>query len=82
MNKLATFDTEKLVTDLDTRRFALRYTWKDVAEEAGVSASTLTRMIQGKDPDIHGLASLMVWLDEPYDAYLSIESPLDKTEAS
>jgi transcriptional regulator with XRE-family HTH domain len=70
MNKLATFDTEKLITDLNARRFQLRYSWRDIAAETGVSASTLTRMTQGRDPDIHGLASLLTWLGEPYVSYI------------
>jgi hypothetical protein len=36
-------------------------TWKDVAEEAGVAASTLTRMGQGAKPDVNGLAALLKW---------------------
>lgn len=36
-------------------------TWKQVAEESGVSASTLTRMAQGKRPDVDGLAALLAW---------------------
>jgi transcriptional regulator with XRE-family HTH domain len=36
-------------------------TWKDVAAEAKVSASTLTRMAQGKRPDVDGLAALLAW---------------------
>ena len=35
-------------------------TWKDVAAES-VSASTLTRMAQGKRPDVDGLAALLRW---------------------
>jgi transcriptional regulator with XRE-family HTH domain len=36
-------------------------TWKKVAEQAGVSASTLTRMAQGKRPDVDSLAALVAW---------------------
>ena len=31
MSKSATFNTEKLITDLNARRFEKRYTWKDPA---------------------------------------------------
>ena len=37
--------------------------WKEVAEETGVSASTLTRMAQGKRPDAASLAALSAWAD-------------------
>jgi transcriptional regulator with XRE-family HTH domain len=36
-------------------------TWKDVAGEAGVNASTLTRIGQGANPDVDGLAALLRW---------------------
>lgn len=42
-------------------RQAKRLTWKQVASESGVSASTLTRMAQGKRPDVDGLAALAAW---------------------
>ncbi len=35
--------------------------WKQVSEETGVSASTLTRMSQGKGPDAASLAALSAW---------------------
>ena len=36
-------------------------TWKQVAAETGVSASTLTRMAQGRKPDASSLAVLSAW---------------------
>jgi transcriptional regulator with XRE-family HTH domain len=36
-------------------------TWKQVAAETGVSASTLTRMAQGRSPDAGSLAALSAW---------------------
>lgn len=55
------FDTPAFYAALDSQRIAKRLTWKDVAAEAGVSASTLTRMSQGRRPDIDGLACLLAW---------------------
>jgi transcriptional regulator with XRE-family HTH domain len=55
------FDAEGFHAALDSQRKALDMTWKDVADEAGVSASTLTRMAQGKRPDVDGLAALLSW---------------------
>ena len=37
--------------------------WKEVANETGVSASTLTRMARGKRPDAASLAALSAWAD-------------------
>jgi transcriptional regulator with XRE-family HTH domain len=55
------FDTEAFRAALDSQRTAMNLTWKDVAAESGVSASTLTRMSQGKRPDVDGLAALLKW---------------------
>lgn len=36
-------------------------TWKEVAVETGVGASTLARMAKGKRPDADSLAALSAW---------------------
>src|SRR5258708_37579202 len=36
-------------------------TWKQVSQETGVSATTLTRMAQGRRPDAGSLAALSAW---------------------
>lgn len=36
-------------------------TWKQVSQETGVSATTLTRMAQGRRPDAASLAALSAW---------------------
>ena len=51
-------------------------TWKQVAAETGVSASTLARMAQSRRPDAASLAALSAWaginpsdfVDAPYKA--------------
>ena len=55
------FDAEAFYAALDAERRSRRYTWKQVAEEAKVSASTLTRMAQGRRPDVDSLAALVTW---------------------
>lgn len=55
------FDAAAFYAALDSQRKAKRLTWKQVAEQTGISASTLTRMGQGKRPDIDGLAALLAW---------------------
>lgn len=46
---------------LDATRQVKEMTWKDVANHSGVSASSLTRMAQGKRPDVDTLAALASW---------------------
>src|SRR2546422_2227611 len=55
------FDTEGFFAALDSLRQTKGQSWKDVAADSGVSASTLTRMSQGKRPDVDGLAALLKW---------------------
>lgn len=55
------FDHEAFFSALDAHRAAQKKTWRDVATETGVSASTLTRMSQGKRPDVGGFAALLHW---------------------
>ena len=55
------YDAQAFYAALDTQRTAQRKSWKQVANEAGVSASTLTRMGQGKRPDLDTLGMLAAW---------------------
>jgi transcriptional regulator with XRE-family HTH domain len=61
VTKAGWFDAEGFYAALDAQRQARKLTWKHVAGESGVSASTLTRMAQGKRPDVDGLAALAAW---------------------
>ncbi len=61
MARTARFDGGAFFAALDTERQARQCTWKQVAEECGISASTLTRMAQGRHPDVNGLAALATW---------------------
>ncbi len=70
MIKKGWFDAEAFYEALDAVRQARRRNWKQVAAESGVSASTLTRMAQGKRPDVDGLAALCAWSGLDADNYV------------
>lgn len=55
------FDAEGFYAALDAHRRDKNIPWKKVAAKSGVSASTLTRMGQGKRPDVDSLAALASW---------------------
>lgn len=55
------FDSQGFYDALDATRRSRNLNWKQVAAESGVSASTLTRMAQGRRPDVDGLAALASW---------------------
>ena len=68
------FNGDAFYRALETTVTARSTTWKQVAAETGVSASTLTRMAQGRRPDAASLAALSAWaglnpsdfVDAPY----------------
>ncbi|ADJ43941.1 XRE family transcriptional regulator [Amycolatopsis mediterranei S699] len=73
MVKKGWFDAEAFYAALDSVRQARKLNWKQVAGESGVSASTLTRMAQGKRPDVDGLAALVAWSGLDADDYVRSE---------
>ena len=71
MNERASrFDVTALHAAMDAQRRSRRLTWKDVATESGVSASTLTRLSQGRQPDVNSLAALTGWLGMSADNFM------------
>lgn len=64
------FDADAFFEALDKTRNNKKITWRKVAEEAGVSASTLTRMAQGKRPDVDTLAALAAWSQLKVDNFI------------
>jgi transcriptional regulator with XRE-family HTH domain len=73
MPKRGWFDAQAFYEALDAVRQARRLNWKQVAGESGVSASTLTRMAQGKRPDVDGLAALAAWSGLDTDNFVRAE---------
>lgn len=71
--KLGRFDSTGFYEALDATRLARNLNWKQVAAQSGVSASTLTRMAQGKRPDVDGLAALASWSGLKVDDFVRSE---------
>lgn len=65
------FDAEGFYAALDAQRQGRKITWKKVADESGVSASTLTRLAQGKRPDVDSMASLIGWSGLSADSFVT-----------
>lgn len=55
------FDADAFYESLDGERQSRELNWKDVAAQAGVSQSTLTRLGQGRRPDVDSFARLVAW---------------------
>ncbi|MBI2373859.1 MAG: helix-turn-helix transcriptional regulator [Deltaproteobacteria bacterium] len=73
----AHLDLPKFYAALDAARKARALSWRQLASEAGVSASTLTRMAQGRRPDVDSFALLVRWVGLSADTFLSLESESD-----
>lgn len=69
------FDIDGFYAVLDAERSTRKLNWKQVAEQAGVSASTFTRMSQGKKPDVDTLASLARWARISVDQFVGSFEP-------
>ena len=80
MARTARFDGGGFFAALDAERQARQLTWKQVAEECGISASTLTRMSQGKRPDVDGLAAMVAWSGLEMDQFVRSTSAKEEPE--
>lgn len=65
------FDADGFYRALDAVRIARKLNWKQVAAEAGVSPSTLTRLAQGRRPDVDSLAALVPWAGLDANAFVA-----------
>jgi transcriptional regulator with XRE-family HTH domain len=68
----AQFDVEALHAALEGERIARGLNWKDVSAQSGVSASTLSRLAQGKRPDVDSLTALTRWMGLSADRFMGV----------
>ena len=80
MSKTARFDGGAFFAALDAERQARQCTWKQVAKESGISASTLSRMSQGRHPDVNGLATLAAWSGLDMDRFVRSAAAKEEPE--
>lgn len=74
------FDSDAFYAALDGARQQQGLRWKDVAAQAQVSASTLTRMAQGRRPDVDSLAALCQWANLDANDYMRRSEPAAEDE--
>lgn len=78
---LGTFDVEGFFRSLDAVRQSKGLTWKQVSDQCGVGAWTLTRLSQGGRPDVDTLSALATWSAlDPTDFIVSESRPKQETE--
>lgn len=55
-------DTEDLHAAVEATRYAKRYSRREAARQIGVSASTLTRLAQGRRPGVDNTIKIGTWI--------------------
>lgn len=72
------FDNEKFAKHLYDATWQNHLKYRDVAKEAGVSPSTVCRIVaHHKSPDVDSLAKLLDWLNMEFEDYIKDEHPSD-----
>lgn len=81
MPRERSFDSDGFFSALDAARMSRGVHWKTVASETGVSASTLTRIGQGRRPDVDSFAALINWAGlDPDNFFIREHDPEDRTQ--
>lgn len=78
--KRGRFDAMGFHQALDATRQARGITWRQVARESGIPASTLTRLAQGRRPDVDSLAALASWSGLHADDFVRSETKRPEAE--
>ncbi len=74
------FDGDAFYAAIASTVLARGVTWKQVSQATGVSATTLTRMAQGRRPDADSLASLSAWAGINPGDYVNLQDRADEPE--
>lgn len=80
-------DVPGLYRALDAQRQAKGMSWRQLAHEAGVGPSLLSRMGNGQRPDLDGFLALTQWLGAPAENFTvrpedrALEQPQQELEA-
>ncbi len=70
---MISFDNELLAKRLYDAVWEKRIQYRDIAEQAGVSASTVCRIVaHRKRPDVDSLARLLAWLGADFKEFVKI----------
>lgn len=63
------FDTRALYQALDAQRKARSMSWRQVANEIGVSAATIARTERGGRLEVDGMLQMVAWLGCPVESF-------------
>ena len=65
-----TIDVAAFYAALDAKRKEEDLSWRELAQKLEISPSTMTRMAQGRRPDVDAFATLLRWLGMSADAFM------------
>lgn len=68
-------DVKSLHAALDHSREEKGLSWRQLAKELDVSASTLSRMTNGLKPDVSAFAAMTTWLRMPAESFYRVSAP-------
>lgn len=68
-------DVKSLHAALDHTREERGLSWRQLAKELDVSASTLSRMTNGLKPDVSAFAAMTTWLRMPAESFYRPSAP-------
>jgi len=81
MNVGPSVDVKALHAALDAARTEKELSWRQMAKEIGVSASTVSRMANGLKPDVTAFAAMTTWLRIPAETfYVTTKQDTQKEE--
>lgn len=66
----ATFNADALRSTLLDVMAERRKSYRDIADETGVSPATISRVLQGEKPSVETLAALVGWMDVRADRFI------------
>ncbi|MEU7811853.1 helix-turn-helix transcriptional regulator [Pseudonocardia sp. NPDC049154] len=76
-------DVDALYGALNKAREMKDTSWRELSRAIGVSASTMSRMAQGQNPDVNAFAKMVSWLGMPAERFIvgdESNSPASKNE--
>lgn len=77
----ASIDVITLHGALDAAREAKGLSWRQLAKLLDVSPSTLSRLANGKNPDVDAFATMVRWLEVPAEKFMVDDEELQKRTA-
>ena len=78
LEEMPAVDVKSLHAALDHAREEKGLSWRQLAKELDVSASTLSRMVNGLKPDVSAFATMTTWLRMPADSFFRVSASTDE----